>query len=118
MKRIKRALAAFLRDELLEYIGYNHNIPYMTLDQRFVMKEVAFDVAIMEKVIKISDGLNQRAPYFLEDQIEVCKKEFTRNIMEHIHVDATDLINGEYYNGRSIKLILRVQKKQNDRPSL
>ena len=112
MKRIKRALAAFLRDELLEYIGYNHNIPYMTLDQRFVMKEVAFDVAIMEKIITISDHTIHEIPNFFEDQIEECKKEFARNIMDHIHVDTTNLINEENYMNRSVKLILRVQEKK------
>ena len=113
MKRIKRALAAFLRDELLEHIGYSHNIPYMTLDQRFVMKEVKFDVAIMEKVIQISDHMNQQIPHFFEDQLEVCKKEFARNVMDHIHVDTTNLTNEESYMTRSVKLILRVQEKQN-----
>ncbi len=112
MKRIKRALAAFLRDELLEYIGYNHNIPYMTLDQRFTIREVNFEIAIMEKVITISDHLNSQIPNFFEDQIEVAKKEFARNVMDHIHVDTTSLIDEENYMNRSVKLILRVQEKR------
>ena len=56
--RIKRALAGFLREELLQYIGYNHKIPYMSLNDRFNVDNLSFETMVMEEwVIKTLQDL-------------------------------------------------------------
>jgi len=114
MKRIKRALAAFLRDELLEYIGYNHNIPYMTLDKRFEIEEIPFDTVVMETILplEIEKMAFEQNPTLFEKYIEDCKKDFARKVMDHIHVDARNLTTDFDYMQRSVRFILRVQKKK------
>lgn len=113
-KRIKQALAGFLREELLEYIGYNHNIPYMSLDNRFNIQNVPFDTVVMETQIPIDmyDRSGCENPARLEEHIENCKREFCNKVMEHVHVDAQNLTNRESYMMRSVKFTLRVQSKK------
>lgn len=112
-KRIKRALAAFLREELLEYIGYNHNIPYMSLNDRFKVEELDwnFETVVMEQDISLdidNRGL-QRDPLRLERQIEACKRQFSDEVLKHIHVETQNLTNRERYMRRSVRFVLRVQ---------
>lgn len=112
--RIKRALAGLLREELLEYIGYNHNIPYMSLNDRFQVETLPFETFVMESEINLSNqsriGYDQA--HYIEKQINDCKEKFARKVMEHIHVDTQNLTDHEHYMRRSVKLTLRVQSKQ------
>jgi len=109
-KRIKRALAAFLREELLEYIGYNHEIPYMNLQDRYVINQVPFETVVMESKLSIDDyGHNQLR---IEEQISRMKQEFADKVLENIHVDANDLTNHKHYRQRYVTFRLMVQKKK------
>ena len=109
--RIKRALAAFLREELLEYIGYNHNIPYMPIGERFYVEHLPFETVVMERILPIDQEL-QRMPYGLEELIHKCKEDFARQVVEHIHVDAQQLLNDRDFGRRSVRFVLRVQGKR------
>jgi hypothetical protein len=109
--RIKRALAAFLREELNEYIGYNHTIPYMSLDNRFKVEHVEFETVVMEHVISINPQRNDD-PYIIETLIKRAKDDFANRVLDHIHVDAQNLTTPEDFMKRSIKFTLRVQSKK------
>lgn len=112
--RIKRALAGFLREELLEYIGYNHKIPYMSLNDRFNVENLPFETMVMEVEIPIEmDGrMGYEDPTRLEKHIEDCKRRFAEQVMEHIHVDAQNLTTREHFMRRSVRFVLRVQGKK------
>lgn len=113
-KRIKRVLAACLRDELLEYIGYNHKIPFMSLEQRFCVENVQFETKVMETIIpiEIEKAIYDHNPTLLEEKIQKCKEDFSRQIVDHIHVDAQDLLDPNFFRQRSVKFTLRVQSKK------
>jgi len=109
--RIKRALAAFLREELLEYIGYKHNSPLHSTSS-FVVEDIPFDTLTMEKTINLAGMNDERGQYMLEDEIQRAKKVFAHQVMDHIHVDARELLHPEYRYQKFITLKLRVQRKQ------
>lgn len=113
-QKIKRALAGFLKDELLDYIGYNHKIPLMSLNDRFVIDQIPFETLVMELEIPIeADFRNRLNPNdSLEHLIISAKEKFARQVMEHIHVEAQNLTSNDYYMRRSVKFMLRVQKKR------
>jgi hypothetical protein len=114
-QKIKRALAGFLRDELLEYIGYNHKIPFMSLNDRFIVNELPFETMVMEVQVPLFDERSYNpieSQQMFEKQIEDAKRKFASQMMDHIHVDARDLTSREHYMRRSIKLVLRVQGKK------
>lgn len=115
-KRIKRALAAFLREELLEYVGYNHNIPLMPLKDRFMVKNVEFDTLAMERIIPVDqnhypfdDFLPGQMHSSFEEEVQKCKQDFAQEVLKHIHVDAQELADDNFFKNRSVKFILRVQ---------
>ena len=110
--RIKRALAAFLREELLEYIGYNHRIPFMSTRERFNVENLPFETVVMECEIPISPN-NEDDRFELERSIQSAKEAFTRRVIEHIHVDAQNLTSSKHFMRRSVRLVLRVQGKRN-----
>lgn len=114
MKRIKRAIAAFFREELLEYIDYSHTIPFTNLNDRFVVEKVDFETVAMEKSIPIQRNTFEDARY-LEEEIQQAKEYFARQILEHIHVDAQNLTRPDYYGRRSVKFVLRVQAKNGNK---
>lgn len=111
-KRIKRALAAFLKDELMDYIGYNHNIPAMSLGDRFRVDSFDFETIVMEELLDMHPrGMNGFSdPMILEEHIQRCKDRFSKEIIRHIHVEAENLTSREHYMRRSVRLVLRVQK--------
>ncbi len=106
MKRIKRALAGFLKDELLEFIEYDRNLYPIHADTPFMIQDIEFDTIISEKVIDMS--------YFEEGTYEInldrCKKELLREAEKCIHVETYNLTSPEFSHARSIRLILRIQK--------
>lgn len=116
-KRIKRALAGFLRDELLDYIGYNHKIPQMSLGDRFQVESYDFETIVMEQIIEIDNNRNSNFlagdPMQMEDNIEKCKREFANEVVKHIYVDAQNLTSREHFMQRSVRFVLRVQKIKN-----
>lgn len=108
--RIKKALAGFLRDELLEYIGYNHNLPFMPLETRYQVENIPFETVVMERVISL-DTI-ERDPYVYEQEVENMRKQFANNLLDHIHVDTHNLVTREDFGQRSIRCVLRVQAKK------
>ena len=112
--RIKRALAAFLKDELLDYIGYNHKIPQMSLGDRFHIDSHEFETVVMEEIIDIDSGRNPNFlhgdPMQMEEHIEKCKQKFAAEVVKNIYVDAQNLTSREHFMQRSVRFILRVQK--------
>jgi len=112
--RIKRTLAAFLKDELLDYIGYNHKIPQMSLGDRFHVDDLEFETVVMEEIIDIDYGRNPNFlhgdPMQMEEHIEKCKRRFADKVVNSIHVDAQNLASREHFRQRSVRFILRVQK--------
>ncbi len=114
-RRIKRCLAAFLKDELLEFVGYERNRGPMSLYNDYKVEHVPFETIVMEQMVSLKEpGPNNYDSnrLTLERQIAMCKKEFCSKVMEHIHVDAQTLINQEDFYARSVKLTLRVQSKK------
>lgn len=116
-KKLKRAIAAFFREELLEYVEYNHNIPLMPLPGRFGFGDkIEFEALIFEQVIPIQQGYQNfnidSDPYEMETNIRRCKEKFARDLMDHIYVDAQDLIKDENFGRRSIRLSLVIQKRK------
>jgi hypothetical protein len=115
-KRIKRCLAAFLKDELLEFVGYERNHGPMSINNNYKVEHVPFETIVMEQMISLNEpGPNNYDSnrLTLERQIQRCKEVFSNKVMEHIHVDAQTLINHEDFYARSVKLTLRVQHKKN-----
>lgn len=112
--RIKQALAGFLREELLEYIGYNHKIPYMSLNDRFNVENLNFETIVMEAEIPIEmDGrMGNEDSIRFEKYIEDCKRSFADKVIKHIHVDAQNLTTREHFMRRSVRFVLRVQGKK------
>lgn len=106
-QKLKRVLAAFLREELLEYIGYNHKIPFMSLKNRFEINNLPFETLIMEVELPIGDN-----PYELENAIRKAKEDFANTVMNHIHVDARNLTNDKFYMKRFVTLKLNVQVRE------
>lgn len=113
-KRFKRALASFLREELLEYIGYNHKISFMSLKDRFEVDNQSFETVIMEDLIEFQNSLRSDDidRFALEQDILQAKQDFANRVMEHIHVDAQNLVSDRHFHQRSVRLILRVQTKK------
>lgn len=108
IKRIKRALAGFLRDELLEYIGYKHN---WASRHEVMVAQVPFEVLRMERTIPVNFMYDMPTVSF-EQLLDQAKKEFAREVMENIKVDTRELTSDRFFNQRSITLSLMVQKKQ------
>jgi len=115
-QKIKRALAGFLRDELLEYIGYNHKIPFMSLNDRFMVNELPFETMIMEVEVPLFENIGTDLAFEscmrFESAIENAKKKFANQIMDHIHVETNNLTSHEQYMRRSVRFVLRVQGKK------
>ena len=117
MKRIKRALAAFLKDELLEFIGYRHDIPTF-LSGSAIIKNYECDVVKMERVIDINTdfatNFHQREIQdSFELKIEETKKEFARELLKYMHVETKQLVNPSHWDRRSIRLEIVVAKTPN-----
>lgn len=110
-KRIKKALAGFLMEELLEWIGYHHNRP-LSSNVPFQIENVPFETVRMEKVIDLTGLNNDYASHLLREQIDHAKKVFAEKVMDNIVVDTRNLINPEYRNVTSVTLSLTVQKKR------
>jgi len=114
--RVKRALAGFLREELLEYIGYRHNHSALPIGPSMTIKQLPFETICMEQEIDISgltSGFHMREIQDgYEDILHRTKQRFANEIMDHIHVETRNLTNEQFYGRRSIVLSLRVQAKQ------
>lgn len=115
-QKFKRALAGFLKEELLDYIGYNHKIPFMSLNDRFMVNELPFETMVMEFDVSLFENIGTDLAFEssmrFEKAIEDAKKKFSNQIMDHIHVETRELTNHQFFGRRSIKLVLRVQGKQ------
>lgn len=108
-QRIKSALAQLFREELLEYIGYRHDIPLHGINERSTVKDIPFETVILEEVI----GIDPCAPHPDHDVhigIQRAKERMAKEILKHIHVSTHDLITDG--TKQSIRLKLRVQCKQ------
>lgn len=110
-KRIKKALASFLQDELLEHMGYNHKIHAQSLNDRFIIEQVPFETIVMEQEVDINPGSGFEHQMRLEQAIDKSKRYFAEEVIKHIHVECQDLLRPEYMMRRSIKLTLKIQSK-------
>ena len=107
-KRIKRALAAFLKDELEEY----RPIPFTSLNDRVRIEQYDFETLVMEEIIPIKPTYETIGgdPYTLERHISLCKEKFAKEVMKYIQVDAQNLTDSRSIMDRRVRFILRVQK--------
>lgn len=105
-KRIKRALAAFLKDELLEFIGYGDK--WMRAPS-VIYNQTQFEIVTMERRIALN---NHEVQYDIIKQVEIIKAEFAQELIKHIHIDTRELVDAEYPRATAIRLLLRVQTKQ------
>ncbi len=116
-KRIKRALAGFLIEELREIITGQHLRHYWRDSVHYRIENVEAETLVLEQVVNLSQisahaGNIRQSFNPMEFAVEESKKQFAEKVMEHIHVDAQDLLNyGKYRDGK-ITLRLVVQKKK------
>lgn len=104
--RIKRALAAFLRDELLEYIGYQEKRGYRI--EPVVINQVDMECVTLEHVIDL-----RYTKFDLDFMIEKAKKQFADKIIEHTEVNAQNLVHHHFSpDYKKITLRLIFQKKR------
>lgn len=110
IKRIKRAIAGFLREELREYTDYSQ-LQLGPLHQQVILDEIKFDTYKMESIIDID------TPYYPADsydgpvsyQIDVAKRKMAAELMDHIHVDTRELTDPVHIGKAAIRLTLRIQ---------
>lgn len=112
--RIKRALAHFCREELMEYVGYKHTYGPQVFPVNAVkhLTSGEFEIVQMEYAVPLANphpfgDPKQNYEYFLQD----AKKEFSQFIMQHIEIDTRDLMTHEHFNRRSVHLRLVVKRK-------
>jgi hypothetical protein len=103
-KRIKLALAAFLKEELLEFVGYKYNTGIKSIPERVVINQLHFETLQLRRMIHINHDF--------ELNIKRCKEEFLREIEKHIHIDAQTLMEDVIYGAKGVTLSIVVQKKQ------
>lgn len=106
-KRIKRALASFLKDELLEFIGYEKTIPINSISETYVVEHIEFETIQLQEVVDLNAI---QYPMEFEDIMERIKESFFEKVVEAIHVDTKELTHGHFSNAKSIRMTLRVQK--------
>lgn len=116
MKRVKRALAGFLKDELLDYVSVNAQLktPFLA-EPVVVLDNTEFETIVMEQLIDINPGSTPSGmndPLYLDRRIEQAKHQFAQEVVEHIHVEAQDLTKQGMWGKKHIRLVLRVQKKK------
>jgi hypothetical protein len=105
-KRFKRALANFLRDELLEIIGYDPypKLPHIVHTHRdFGVIKSEFDFDIHTAPSFMSE------PRQYEEMLDLAKKKMFKAIEPCIEVEAKNLVSPEFYNRRKIRLSLMVK---------
>ena len=99
-KKIKRALAAFLREELLEFIGYD-----FSHQPHYVHQLGEFNT--MQFRIEIPLNLN---PIEQENHIDMAKRKLFESIEPCIQISSLPLTTPQYRYRRYIEMTLRVQK--------
>lgn len=111
-KRIKRSLASFLKDELLEFIGYDDRKRIYSPEPSFRVNQVDFETLCCEARLEINSGrfMDERVRY--EENLKRIKEDFMDQIMDHIHVESFELTNPQFSYQRVVRMTLRVQKKQ------
>lgn len=111
--RIKRALAHFCREELLDYVGYKHtwgpiSSPNVVVaDMELQQMEIALSIPSMSS----RNHLRELDDDY-ETQLHEAKKQFAEFIMQNIHVETKDLISNEHFGRRAIYLSLYVRRKK------
>lgn len=109
MLRIKRALAGFLRDELLDHIGYKHNVPFHA-KERFSNSNGTFKTFELERIISLDmESIYPPDDYRLENAITEVRDEFAQELLQYIHVDAQNLTTQEYYMRRSVRFSITIK---------
>jgi hypothetical protein len=117
IKRLKRALAGFLKDELQEYTN-PFGVDFEPMNQKVIIDEIGFDTYTMERIIDVDReyysirglSLDDKGP--LSFQIDRVKAMFADKVVEHTHVDFKELTNPAFIGKAAIRLTLRVQAKQ------
>ena len=111
-KRIKRSLASFLKEELLEFIGYDDRKRIYSPESNIRVNQVEFETLCCEARLEVHSGrfMDERVQY--EENLKKIKQDFMDQIMDHIHVESIELTNPQFSYQRVVRMILRVQKKQ------
>ena len=105
-KRIKRALAMFFMDDVLEYLGhkYNREIQYKPI------RHEHFEIVQARHLIEF-DYQMQMNPNLFEDQVKSVKRQFAELIMENMDARIEDVFDPIHNYARVITLELLVAKK-------
>ena len=112
--KIKRTLAHFCREELLDYLGHKHtwgpvSSPNVVLaDMELQQMEVALQIGTI-------GGHNPHMDPRMNDyetQLHEAKRQFAEFIMQHIDVETRELTSREHFGRRSVYLSLYVRKKR------
>ncbi len=101
-KKFRRALAALLRDELLEYIGYNHSLPLSRYNEPYIIQNAPLDILRLERVIDFSD------PVKYEYDLEKTKREFAEIVNRNITIESESLTSNEDFRRRKVKMMLLI----------
>lgn len=111
-QRIKRALAGFLKDELLDYIGYKEDRPQMITKENVFFRMEA-ELMRMDFSIDIHDvkHFDQQRAY--EEAIDSAKKKMFDEVYKNIIVDSRNMTSPEYAWRREISLALYIGKIKN-----
>lgn len=105
-KRIKRALANMLRDELLELIGYN---PYPSFPQ-VVDTRGDYGVVKLEVDFDLHNPPSfHTEPHDYERMLESARKKLFKSLEPCIKVETRDLVSPEFYNRRRIRMSLCIK---------
>lgn len=104
-KRLKRALANFLKDELLEIASYNTLPPYPSIIQN--VGEFGVVQAVYDIDLPMNNRYQPEVDY--EKNLEEAKQKMWHSIQSCIEVEATQLLHPEYYNRRRVRLSIMVK---------
>lgn len=102
-KRLKRALAAFLRDELLEFIGYNERTGLSSEKIDYKIIEQPLELITVQETMELNVGGVE-----YEKRLQRMRDEISRAVLAYAKVDSTPLVNFEDMYKRKISLSVLV----------
>lgn len=105
-KRIKRALAGLLKDELLDYIGYERN-RFDFMNEKVIVERIEFDTLVYNQVIDLN-SLSRHHEF--EEVLHQAKRKMFEAIEPCIHIETKKILSPEFSYAKEITMILRVQK--------
>jgi len=101
-KRIKRALAAFLKDELLEIVKYSYPHPSFPVSNEVHLHPETFRI---EYKITVTDESE------FEYALQQAKDKIAQHIIQdHLVVDTRELMDPQYAYCRSVEISVNLMK--------